>query len=106
MLLCTKLRIDRRIVEWLRLRDSTTQALDAVDSMAFSAMRFCKLRSANPSRGQGNSALIAALVADGSSIGGLESEIRLPDGDKVARGPIFASISLPSCTCIHEIMGH
>ncbi|CAM9250431.1 unnamed protein product [Ectocarpus fasciculatus] len=72
--------------------DRLLEALDAVDSMAFSAMRFCKLRSANPSRGQGNSALIAALVADGSSIGGLESEIRLPDGDKLATTVCYHSV--------------
>lgn len=53
--------------------------------MAFSAMRLCELSYANPNRGEGNSALVAALVADGSSIGGLESEIRVPNGDKVRR---------------------
>ncbi|CAM9105103.1 unnamed protein product [Ectocarpus sp. 13 AM-2016] len=72
--------------------DRLLEALDAVDSMAFSAMRFCKLRSANPSRGQGNSALITALVGDGSSIGGLESEIRLPDGDKLATTVCYHSV--------------
>ncbi|CAM9322764.1 unnamed protein product [Ectocarpus sp. 4 AP-2014] len=72
--------------------DRLLEALDAVDSIAFSAMRFCKLRSANPSRGQGNSALIAALVADGSSTGGLESEIRLPDGDKLATTVCYHSV--------------
>lgn len=61
----------------------TAQALDALDSMAFSAMRLCVLSCANPDRGQGNSALVAALVAEGSSIGGLESEIRVPTSDKV-----------------------
>lgn len=59
-----------------------SQALDALDSMAFSAMKFFIVSAANPDRGEGNSALVAALVADGSSIGGLESEIRLPTSDK------------------------
>ena len=62
---------------------ASTQGLDTVDSMAFSAMRFCELSTANPNRGQGNSDLVAALVADGTSIAGLESDIRVPDGEKV-----------------------
>lgn len=68
----------------LRIRRNS-QALDAVDSMAFSAMRFCELSDSNPNRGEGNLPLVAALVAGGSSIGGLESEIRIPNGDKVQR---------------------
>lgn len=52
--------------------------------MAFSAMRFCKLSYENPSDVDGNSALVAALVEDGSNIGGLESEIRIPDGGEVS----------------------
>ncbi len=62
---------------------SVPQGLDTIDSMAFSAMRFCELSSAYPNRGRGNSDLVAALVADGDSIAGLESEIRLPDGETV-----------------------
>eukprot|EP00752_Nemacystus_decipiens_P010681 g9512.t1 len=71
------------------------EALDAVDSMAFSAMRFCELSYANPNRGQGNSSLVAALVADGSSIGGLESEIRIPHGDRVEE-IVRAQLGLPN----------
>ncbi|CAM9096960.1 unnamed protein product, partial [Hapterophycus canaliculatus] len=72
--------------------DRLLEALDAVDSMAFSAMRFCELSYANPNRGEGNSALVAALVADGSSIGGLESEIRVPSGDKLATTVCYHSV--------------
>ena len=62
----------------------TPEALDALDSMAFSAMRLCLLSSANPAdRGEGNSALVAALVAEGDSIGGLESEVRVPTSEMV-----------------------
>lgn len=57
--------------------------------MAFSAMRFCELSYANPNRGQGNSGLVAALVADGSSIGGLESDVRIPNGDKVSASGLY-----------------
>lgn len=64
---------------------NTPKALDALDSMAFSAMRLCVLSCAYPDRGQGNSALVAALVAEGSSIGGLESEIRVPTSEKVGK---------------------
>ena len=73
------------------------KALDALDSMAFSAMRLCVLSSANPDRGQGNSALVAALVAEGSSIGGLESEIRVPTSVKVRvkMGQAFAQVDRP-----------
>ncbi|CAM9883661.1 unnamed protein product [Scytosiphon promiscuus] len=72
--------------------DRLLEALDAVDSMAFSAMRFCELSYANPDRGKGNSALVRALVENGSSIGGLESEIRIPNGNKLATTVCFHSV--------------
>lgn len=51
--------------------------------MAFSAMRFCQLKSgAQGGNEQGMSSVMAALVASGSDIGGLEAEIWLPDGDQ------------------------
>lgn len=51
--------------------------------MAFSAMRYFIIKSeAGGDNGRGMSAVVAALVADGSNIGGLESEIRLPGGDQ------------------------
>eukprot|EP00903_Cladosiphon_okamuranus_P010713 g10125.t1 len=76
-------------------RERLLEALDAVDSMAFSAMRFCELSHANPNRGQGNSDLVAALVAEGCSIGGLESEIRIPNSDKVEE-TVRAQLGLPN----------
>lgn len=63
----------------------STQVLDAVDSMAFSAMRICALKAESDENGKGSRGLVEALVNDGSSIGGLESEIRLPSGAKVSQ---------------------
>lgn len=57
--------------------------------MAFSAMKFCELKSTVVgSKGEGNSAVLAALVADGSDTGGLESELSLPAGRKVLKMPL------------------
>ena len=58
------------------------KALEALDSMAFSAMRLCIFSSEN-SPDETSLALVDTLVADGHSTGGLESEIRLPAGNKV-----------------------
>lgn len=71
--------------------------LDALDSMAFSAMRFCQIKS-SALRGneEGMSSVMAALVASGNGIGGLEAEIWLPDGDQARTTTIRSKTSVDS----------
>lgn len=59
------------------------QALDALDSIAFSAMRFCVFNATVDAEADGENSLLKALVADGSDAGGLEAQINLPAGKEV-----------------------